>query len=296
MLARANCPTFGSRAVEFTPYRKPQEQKPLEPPTRAKTDIKPQLLAEGLGVIFFALVVIVANGLQLFYILFPELGALASDVLVRPGGKWAKEPWKLIVTPTATGAIGILVGTYSPYGVGTLLLAMSLSIAVVRGMRSAVAPAISAGVLPIVLGVTSWLYVLGVFGSLSVLAGLLLLWRRTTSGRSLAPVRAPDDKAVDVLETAPRGRVWFPALLVFVASLGVVAQVTTWRFILFPPLIVMAYEMFGHPDTCPWAKQAVTFPVVCSFAALAGVGAVQWLGVNPVATSFSLIFTLPCCG
>jgi hypothetical protein len=94
------------------------------------------------------------------------------------------------------------------------------------------------------------------------------------------------------LESKPNGQWWFPTLFLFVAILGTIAQVTTWRFILFPPLIVMAYEMLGHPDTCPWAKPPFTFPAVCFLAALSGVEAKHWLHGTPLAATLVLIFTL----
>ncbi len=153
------------------------------------------------------------------------------------------------------------------------------------------APAISAGVLPIVLGITSWLYPLCILGSLSVLTVILLLWRTTAPGEALSAVHGHEQHAVDVLESAPRWNLFFIRLFLFVAAMGVAAQWSGWRFLLFPPLIVMAYEMLGHPRTCAWAMAPYTFPVVCTLAAACGVGAERWLGVTPVATSGVLIVT-----
>ena len=237
-----------------------------------------------------ALVVAAANGFHLFYILFPELGALVSDVLLRPGGKWAREPWKLVCTPVIGGAIGIVICRYMPYGVVSILTATVLCIGVVFDLKSAVAPAISAGVLPIVLGVTSWLYPACILGSLLILTGILLIWKRIPPGLLLMPIRDPDAKAIDVLESRPKGWRWLVALLLFVGVLGLAAQLSGWRFILFPPLIVMAYEMLGHPETCPWAKQPYTFPVVCTATAFVGLEADVGLGVTPWAAALVVVF------
>jgi hypothetical protein len=168
---------------------------------------------------------------------------------------------------------------------------MTLCVGVVFLLRSKVAPAISAGILPIVLGVKSWLYPLSVLGSLIVLTLLLIVWKRTSYGRKLIPIRGQDDQAVDVLESAPHSKAWFPALFLFVAVMGTAAELSTWRFLLFPPLIVMAYEMLGHPTTCPWAKRPYPFPVVCTLAAAFGVVCVKVLGITPVAASVSLVVT-----
>src|SRR5580658_9888148 len=97
---------------------------------RVNADSKSQAFAESLSVLFMASIVAAANGLGVIFILFPELGALSSDVLLRPHGKWAREPLKLVATPTITAGIGILISTHLPYGVLAILAAMGASIAV----------------------------------------------------------------------------------------------------------------------------------------------------------------------
>lgn len=131
--------------------------------------LEPRTAAEAVAVLYMALIAISANRLHLFYILFPELGALAVDVLTRPWGQWAKQPWKLVITPTATAVIGIAVSRHLSYGITGILLILFGSIAVILALRSAVAPAISAGVLPLVLGVRSWLYPPSICFGLAVL-------------------------------------------------------------------------------------------------------------------------------
>ena len=246
-------------------------------------------LAEALSVLFFAAVVAAANGLNLFFINFPELGAISSDVFARPAGKWAKEPLKLVATPVAGAVIGVAVTQYLPYGIVAILLTTGLCVGLIAAMRSALAPAISAGVFPIVLGIHDWRYPLCVLGSLTVLTGLLLLWRISAPGRELLGDPKPDAVAVQVLESRPHGSWWLPALAGFVAIAAVAAQLSGWRFILFPPLIVMAYEMLGHPATCPWALRPFTFPLLCAGLAGTGVLAVHWLGSTPIASTAVLV-------
>ncbi len=240
----------------------------------------PGAVAEAVCVMFLATVVAMANAVGLSYILFPELGALASDVLQRPAGKWAKEPWKLVATPTVTGLIGILVGRALPYGLPSVLIILTASIGVIYALRSAVAPAISAGILPLVLGVTSWRYPVCVCGTLLALTLILFAWRAIPFGKRLMPDRTPDRKATERLEVLVKPGWWLVALYAFVIVMAVAVQLTGWRFILFPPLIVIAYEMLGHPDTCPWAREPIKFPIACSLSALIGVAVVLTTGVT----------------
>ncbi len=252
----------------------------------------PYILAEALAIVYMAVIAASANALHLFYILFPELGALSIDVLTRPWGKWAKSPWKLVATPTATAVIGIAVSRQFPYGLVSILLIVALSVAVILVMRSTVAPAISAGLLPLVLGVKSWLYPPSILFGLGLLAGLLLVWRRSTPARRLRFLNRPDLRAIELLETTPRSNFWLVVLFLFTAAIGMCAVTTGWRFILFPPLLVMAYEMFGHTETCAWAKPPFYFSIACFLAATTGVVACRWIRLEPLAVMLTLAVSI----
>ncbi|MDR3688927.1 MAG: hypothetical protein P4L46_06070 [Fimbriimonas sp.] len=77
---------------------------------RVEANSRLQAFAESLSVLFMASIVATANGLHVPYILFPELGAVSSDVLLRPHGKWAREPWKRVATHTASYAYSVGIG------------------------------------------------------------------------------------------------------------------------------------------------------------------------------------------
>jgi hypothetical protein len=244
--------------------------------------------AEIIAVLYIAVIAACANGFHLFFLLFPELGALAADVLVRPNGAWAREPWKLMVTPTLTAVVGIVISRLLPYGILGILITMALSIGIIFVLRSSVAPAISAGVLPLVLGVRSWLYPLSILSGLSILAAVIFLWKRSRPGKKLMLEHSGEADAIEILESRPHGKNWLLALFLFTGVVGAIAQVTGLRFILFPPLVVIAYEMFCHPHTCAWAKPPLLFPIACFLAAGVGVGFDRWLGVTPLAVAATL--------
>ncbi|MDE2090225.1 MAG: HPP family protein, partial [Gammaproteobacteria bacterium] len=60
------------------------------------------------------------------------------------------------------------------------------------------------------------------------------------------------------------------------------------RFVLFPPLVVIGYEMFVHPDSCPWAAKPLHLPVACFLAAAAGLLCWHFLGTGPAAAVASM--------
>jgi len=214
------------------------------------------------------------------YILFPELGALSHDIFKRPHGTWARAPGMLVLTPLLTGFVGTILVRNMGSGIVPILVATAAAILIIRVLKSPIAPAISAGVLPISLDITSWYYPASLLVGLVLLAVISRVWPR------IAPppqVRTAVDMADDITEEAPRTYSWFSFFLVFLVGTAVLAEVTGWRLILFPPLIVIGFEMFAHADVCPWARKPLLLPVACTLSALIGVALVTTFGAAPLA-------------
>ena len=114
-----------------------------------------------------------------FFILFPELGALAQDTLTRPRGSWSNAPILLVLTPSLAAIVGVLVARNCLYGYLSVLLAVGGALAVIKLLRSPIAPAISAALLPVVFAEKSWWYPPAVFMGAGVLAILCAVWKRS---------------------------------------------------------------------------------------------------------------------
>lgn len=231
-----------------------------------------KFLAEVLVVSYMGIVAFAAHLTGIYLLLFPELAALSHDVMTRPRGKWASQPWRIILTPTLTAIIGLFMTRHTSYGAIAIALVVTASLFIIKLLRSAIGPAISAGALPMVLNEKSWMYPAAIFMGLVGLVATLWIWRHygppfdTPSNDS-----ANDSRVIDALETYPHDRFWVITLLTFVLLLGIPAQLTGLRFILFPPLIVMAYELFGHPEVPGWMVRPALFPLVCVLTATIGV-------------------------
>ncbi len=220
------------------------------------------------------------------YVLFPELGALAHDVFTRPWGTWARAPVLLVVTPAVTAALGTLIARTMAYGVPSVLLAVAAAMLVIRLLRSPIAPAISAGLLPVTLDVTSWWYPPAIVVGTAVLAGLSVLVRR-----AVPPPPAPmptADLIDDLIEMPPADYSWVPYFLGFLVIDAVLAAAAGWRFLLFPPLVVIGFEMFAHSAICPWAERPLRLPLACAATAAAGLFFVRLLGAGPTAAIASM--------
>lgn len=239
--------------------------------------------AELLAIAFMGFIAFLANRTGVSLFLFPELAALSHDVLVRPRGKWASQPLRLVVTPALTAIAGLFVSRHLQYGVLAILLITLFSLAVIRLLRSSIAPAFSAGLLPLVVGERHWLYPAAISAGLVTLAAILWLWKRwdvPIASRKNDLARTTID---DTLESLPYDRFWLLHLLGIVAVLGLAGQLTTLRFLLFPPLVVMAYELFGHPELPGWIKRPALFPLVCFLTAATGLLSLRMLG-NTIAS------------
>lgn len=223
------------------------------------------------------------------YLLFPGLAALAYDSLTRPFGKWANQPGRLIVTPAAGAAIGVSVTRLFPFGVLAILLIVISCSLLLWLLKSNIAPSIAAGVLPLFLGIKSWLYPASVTLSLVAFVMILLPWQRHCRRKYPEP-DVPTGNVDDVLESPPTGNAWILPFFAFLTMMALCATMGGLRLILFPPLIVIAYEMFAHPTTCPWAGKSLALPGVCVLNAIVGWGAVSLFGSGAIAAACAMAF------
>ena len=244
--------------------------------------------AELITLIYIAVIAGIATATGAFYVLFPEFGALSHDVFTRPRGTWARSPLMLAITPFLTALIGIVFTRILPYGFVSVLLTVGSSIALIMLLKSPIAPAISAGLLPLVLGVKSWWYPPGVLLGTVLLAALSILWERVSVAQNWLEPLTSADVVDETLEQNPATSYWLIALMLFVAMAVLVVKLTGLRFVLFPPLVVIGFEMFGHTAICPWAKRPLFLPVACFLTAAGGLLFWNLLGVGPVAAGCSI--------
>jgi hypothetical protein len=238
------------------------------------------LIAELLVVSFMGAVAAAAHGTGVNLLLFPELAALSHDVLTRPRGKWASQPVRIILTPTLAAIAGLFITRHTHYGAIPVLLIVLASLVIIRLLRSTVTPAISAGVLPMALDERHWMYPVAIFIGLVGLTVMLGIWQRYGYATESAPVDT-EDRTIDALEANSTDRFWLVTLLAFVLVLALVGQFTGLRFILFPPLIVMAYEILGLPELPGWIERPVLLPLVCFLTASVGLLACRGLDDGP---------------
>src|SRR5271156_445821 len=244
---------------------------------------KGRMAAELVALAYIAIVAEIAIATGAFYVLFPELGALSHDIFTRPRGSWAGAPLLLVITPVLTALLGTLVTRALPYDYVSVMMAAGGGLAIVLLLRSPIAPAISAGLLPLALGVRSLWYPPGIVFGTILLAVLSSIWKQMNN-EPLRNIASEDE------DTAPGGESYwrlFPLLILVLAAVFVV-KLTNLRFVLFPPLVVIGFEMFLHTKRCPWATRYLALPIVCLLTAAGGLLCRRYLGVGATGSVFSM--------
>jgi hypothetical protein len=213
-------------------------------------------------------------------LLFPELAALSYDVFLRPRGTWARAPWMLALSPAVTAVLGVLVTRYLPYSAASIAICIVGAFIILKLMRSPIVPAISACFLALSLGEKSWLYPLSILLGTGALAVLSSTYRRFFDKQAAHAAPSAADRIDDEM----------PFFAAFLGATYLLSMATGMRMVFFPPLVVIAFEMFAHADVCPWAQRPVLLPAVCTLAAAAGVAALATFGPGMASTVLAMLF------
>ena len=107
---------------------------------------------------FLALITAIANATGMPYVLFPELGALGWVIFSDARHPWARSPALLMLTPFLAAVQGLWITRHLAYGPTAVLLNVGLTLLVIAALRSPIVPALSAGLLPLALGIHTWSY------------------------------------------------------------------------------------------------------------------------------------------
>lgn len=230
--------------------------------------------------LFVALITVLATWLRTPTVLFPELAAIAAVVLLQPEAPWSRVPLHLVLAPFLTACIGQLCFWLLPWWPVTVAASVALSISTVRGLRSPMVPALSCGLAPWAFQLHSWIFAPSLLLGTGALA-LVCLLRPRPSHRSRV------DWNPSLPETALLR--WPPVYGLFLGLGLLLVALTGMRLILFPPLLVIAYEWMVHPEACPWRGRPVGMILGCTAAAAIGTLLASWWGVVAPATALTVV-------
>lgn len=239
------------------------------------------------SVIFMGLIAWMTQLVGIEWLMFPELGALSHDIFKRPLGAWAKAPLMLVLTPVFTAMVGTVLSTYVSLFVLAVVVSVISSILIIHFLKSPIAPSISAGLLPLVLSAHSWWYPPCIFFGVTLLAAFSVIQFRFISPK-IEPFKLITNETIKELRVVK----WFPAFLITFILIALLAQVTGIRFLLFPPLVVIGYELFTNPSHCPWINRLWILPIASASSAAIGIAIVSWLGISISATIIVMVLCI----
>ncbi len=190
-------------------------------------------LVPWLGVVFVVLAMLfIAMVFAAKVIIFPEIAALAVGSLVYNEERWVASRLFFWLLPSLSALLGVLINyTNFPLFIKELV-ALFLVLLLLQVFRSQVAPSISAAILPIVLGVHSWLFVLSVTVLTITVTGLHKATKSVSSNKSMG---LRDRKSL--IEYCLIASLWI-----------VVTYVLPFHLKVIPPLLVVFYEMIPKRD------------------------------------------------
>lgn len=96
-------------------------------------------------------------------IILPELAAMAIAMWVYREAGWIRQPSKILFAPSLTAVIGFMVNLLPIFYVGKVGIALLLLILLLRLIRSNLAPSIATGLLPVVIDVDGWSFIISTF-------------------------------------------------------------------------------------------------------------------------------------
>ncbi|OBJ42824.1 hypothetical protein A5630_19845 [Mycolicibacterium mucogenicum] len=210
-------------------------------------------------------------------LIFPEGAALAFGVLVVGKPDWIGSRWRLGVLPTVCAVAGTVLAGFPLPKVTAETLALGLAVAVAQVAGGRLGPVISAAVLPVVFGVTSWLYPAAVAAMCVSLAVLV----------SVPALRVP------ALEPPPPRRWGWMSLVAFaVVAVGWIVAATVVlplpAVAVAPPLLVAALEWCTHGAHQPTVGLR-RWAVLVAAAAIGGAASTACPVITPGLTATRVV-------
>ena len=193
-------------------------------------------------------------------VIFPEITAVAIGALAAPKQSWNVSRLRLLLTITAAAIIGVGLVFVPIPPVIKVPLAMVCAVACVTASKTEFLPAISACVLPVLLGTKSPVYI----GSVVVMTSLILLAQLILEKCGL--------REKSVFTPVQPDKQHFALRIRQIAAASVICMIpllTKEIFFIAPPLIVAFFEM-----SKPNSKLLERSPQAASLIILASVSGV----------------------
>ena len=214
--------------------------------------------------------VAVAEHFKVNEIIFPEIAALTFGAWVMEERPWRGPAWKIWFSPTLGALTGVVLLRLAPHALLPMVgLAFLFILIELKLFRSAMSPSFSAAILPILTGITSWVYPVSVCVMAAIIAGAAHCQDKGKTGvcgdLPSAAAAKSDGYASLGMEMLHYGK-----LLLFVLLVAIFSVKSEWLFVMSPPLIVAFVEL-TEPGSVLREKSMFRLLLLFSIAALSGM-------------------------
>jgi len=169
----------------------------------------------------------VATLFQNIHLIVPVAAAITFGCWVNREERWIHKPWQIVIVPTLSAALGVGLNQIAMAPLYRYWIALFSVIFLFLIFNSAIGPSIAVALLPIVLNVHTWLFVLSVFVmTFIVMIGVMYRDKRPTAEKVPRKARIVPNIVFIVI-----GMIWIG-----------VSYALDVKFAIIPPLMVVLYE------------------------------------------------------
>ncbi len=197
--------------------------------------------------------------------IFPEASALAVGCWVNRERRWVEKPWQIVVLVTVSSVVGVGLNHLATGLTVREILALTVVVSLLLVTGSPLSPSISAALLPVLLNIRSWFFVLAVFG-LTLTVAIGAGKKSEATGRGNKFIKA------DVIY-----------LLTGLAWIGI-SGLSHFSLLVIPPMMVVLYEWLTKPQPSTGLKLGIRQLGLLFSSALAGSIAARLLPRLPAAS------------
>lgn len=197
-----------------------------------KSDSNNSIIRNAAVLLLLTAMVAVAEATGQREVVFPEAAALGVGLWLMPKAVWSVRWWHIPLLLVAAAFIGLGLNMLPVFFEVRFLLAFVLAMTMLRLARCNMYPAVSAAMLPVLVGTTSWVYPLSVL----VIALVLVAGQRLMQQEQR-------------IEYHPFSFMQFAFLFIALAvplAIMLAVNTPTIHFLVVPPLVVTMIEFAGR--------------------------------------------------
>ncbi|UOE51440.1 hypothetical protein MTO98_10160 [Mucilaginibacter sp. SMC90] len=206
-------------------------------------------------------------------VILPEMAALAIGCLIHQNPVWLSKPFHIFLLPSITAIGGFLINKANLDLATKLILVVMFVLLTLQVFKSALAPALATGLLPVITNATSLYFIF------SILAFTFLLFASLNFKREVPPAKMASKRQ------KPQDNILYIA---FISAWVLICSQNGWMYIAaIPPVLVVGYESIH--------KEEYTFnmfykQVIClALAAFIGIQSLYFLNNLLLAAVFDII-------